>query len=422
MTAAPAIKGWCPTLLDPMPSGDGWLVRIKPSAATLSAEAARLVASLAARHGNGHIDLTSRANLQVRGLTPRSAESLAEAAIGHGLAEANPAREAIRNVMASPLGPDDPSAAFNAHEVARAVESMLAGESELEALPPKFGFLVDGGGALPLRGARADIMVRAFSGSLAICVDGRGLAVSCTASTAAEMGKALALAYLHLRQERGARCTRMRDLVSSVGEEAVFAAAGLEPIHAPQAENSAVPPPVGFTPVIDKGSGVFGIGLAFGRIEAHQLARVAELAERYGDGILRTTPWRSLLIAGLDVASADHLADHLRDVGLIADKSDARLYIYACVGAPACASASVNARKDAERLAAIPGIGMEATIHVSGCAKSCAHRGPAAVTLMGRNGRYDLVRNGAAHDKPAVAGLDIEDAAALLAAAGGERS
>ncbi len=93
--------------LDPMPSGDGWLARIKPSAATLTADAARLVARLAARHGNGLIDLTSRANLQMRGLTPASAALLADEVIASGLAAADPAREAIRNVMANPLGPDD---------------------------------------------------------------------------------------------------------------------------------------------------------------------------------------------------------------------------------------------------------------------------------------------------------------------------
>ena len=69
MTAAPAIKGWCPTLLSPMQSGDGWLARVKPSAGVLTAAAVRLIADAARRHGNGHIDLTSRANLQVRGLS-----------------------------------------------------------------------------------------------------------------------------------------------------------------------------------------------------------------------------------------------------------------------------------------------------------------------------------------------------------------
>ena len=94
MTAAPAIKGWCPTLLSPMESGDGWLARVKPSAGTLSAAAARLIADAARRHGNGHIDLTSRANLQIRGLSPRSAEAFAETIIGAGLASANPSLEA----------------------------------------------------------------------------------------------------------------------------------------------------------------------------------------------------------------------------------------------------------------------------------------------------------------------------------------
>ena len=76
MTAAPAIKGWCPTLLSPMQSGDGWLARVKPSAGMLSAEAARLIADAARRHGNGHIDLTSRANLQIRGLSASLGGSL----------------------------------------------------------------------------------------------------------------------------------------------------------------------------------------------------------------------------------------------------------------------------------------------------------------------------------------------------------
>ena len=156
MTAAPAIKGWCPTLLSPMQSGDGWLARVKPSAGCVSAEAARLIADAARRHGNGHIDLTSRANLQIRGLSPRSAQAFAEIIIGAGLANTNPLLEAVRNVMASPLGPDDPSASFDSHVVARDIEAMLVGEPGLWALPSKFGFLVDGGGALPL----ADISCR----------------------------------------------------------------------------------------------------------------------------------------------------------------------------------------------------------------------------------------------------------------------
>ena len=198
MTAAPAIKGWCPTLLSPMESGDGWLARVKPSAGVLSAAAARLIADAARRHGNGHIDLTSRANLQVRGLSPRSAEDFAETIIGAGLASANPSLESVRNVMASPLGPDDASAAFDSHAVARVIEAMLAEEPVLWALPSKFGILVDGGGALPLHDITADIMVRAGETGLAVQLDGGTRAALCAPSSLAETVKAFALAFLRL--------------------------------------------------------------------------------------------------------------------------------------------------------------------------------------------------------------------------------
>lgn len=66
--AAVEVKGWCPGALRPMPSGDGLIVRIRPFCGALSLEQARGLAALARRLGNGHIDLTRRANLQLRGL------------------------------------------------------------------------------------------------------------------------------------------------------------------------------------------------------------------------------------------------------------------------------------------------------------------------------------------------------------------
>ena len=97
MTAAPAIKGWCPTLLSPMESGDGWLARVKPSAGKLTAEAARLIADAARRHGNGHIDLTLRANLQSEGSAPARRRNLPNPS----LAPASPAPTRYSNPYAT---------------------------------------------------------------------------------------------------------------------------------------------------------------------------------------------------------------------------------------------------------------------------------------------------------------------------------
>jgi precorrin-3B synthase len=414
MTAAPAIKGWCPSLLSPMPSGDGWLARIKPTAATVTADAARLIADAASRHGNGHIDLTRRANLQIRGLTPRSAERLAEIIIAQGLASANPAIEAIRNVMASPLGPDDASAALDAHALAREIEAMLSAETALQALPSKFGVLVDGGGALPLADLTADIIVLGRGNALAVQLDSGALAVNSAPRTLADTVKALALAFLRLPAGRREPPRRMRALVASVGEQAIFEAAGFSPLAEAIVPAPAIASPISFIPYPGKSTGAFGAGAPFGRIDGHALRRLAECAERFGDGTLRLTPWRALLVPGVAAENTGDLTEAIRETGLITEPADPRRHIFACVGAPACPSGTVDARADASRLAAAVAATWEAGIHVSGCAKACAHRGAAAITLVGRDGRYDLIRNGSAGDEPALTGLNIGQAVTLL--------
>lgn len=421
MTAAPAIKGWCPTLLSPMQSGDGWLVRVKPTAATVSAGAARLIAAAARRHGNGHIDLTSRANLQVRGLTPRSAERFAETIVEARLASADPSHEAIRNVVASPLGPDDPTAAFDSHSLAREIETTLGTDTGLAALPDKFGILVDGGGALPLAGVTADIAARAQGRVLSVQLDGGTLAASCSHTKLAETVRALALAFLHLAWRRREPPRRMRALIGDVGETAIFDAACLFPAVAAVAPAPPAPSAVGFVPYPGTNQGALGAGLPFGRIEANTLVDLAALSERFADGTLRTTPWRSLLLQGVGASDAVELSCEVAALGLIIDGRDPRRRIFACVGAPACRSASVDARGHASRIAApFDAIDGE-TLHISGCAKSCAYRGEASVTLVGRDGLYDLVRNGGAADRPSLTGLSLDDAIALLQSVKGAR-
>ena len=420
MTAARAIKGWCPTLLSPMQSGDGWLARVKPSAGKVSAAGARVVADAARRHGNGHIDFTSRANFQIRGLTPRGAELLAETIIGHGLANANPSMETIRNVMASPLGPDDPSAAFDSHALARDIEARLAGERALWALPSKFGILLDGGGGLPLHDVNTDIMVRPYKGALAVHLDGGTLATLRDPASLAETIEALALAFLRLSAELSEPPRRMRALVMAVGEEAIFAAAGSSTTSLPSLPESEPQSSIGWISLRDQARGAFGVGLPFGRIDAEALASLADLSERYGDASLRTTPWRALLLIGIASVDEKILRDEVAALDLITDSTDPRLTIFACVGAPSCQSASVDVRGDASYLVAAVGATPDDTMHISGCVKACAHRNPAALTLVGRDGRYDLVRNGTTADRPSATGLSIEQIVALLQSAKGQ--
>ena len=147
-------------------------------------------------------------------------------------------------------------------------------------------------------------------------------------------------------------------------------------------------------PVGDLGC-AFGVAPPLGQFTADMLAGLADVAARAG-GTVRTTPWRALLVTG---------GGRVAGAGWITDPDDKRLLVTACVGAPGCAQATVAARADAAVLRP------SRPVHVSGCAKGCAHPG-AARTLVGRDGLYDLVAFGRASDPPERTGLSFADASA----------
>ncbi len=385
-------RGWCPSLYDPMPTGDGLLVRVKPPGGLLSSGAARLLAQAALRHGNGIIELTSRANLQIRGLTPSSAPRFAAAMVAAGLASADPGVERRRNVMALPLAGYDPAAAADAGPLAAALEAMLAAEPALAALPAKFGFAVDGGGVLALSDS-ADITIRTDGARHWI---GLGEAEApCSSNRTIDFVRDLA---------RAAGARHMRELGTSA-----FTAAGLLP--APRTARLASPLPVGFVAYPHSTTGAFGLGLPFGQADAAAFEAMAGLAERFCGGTLRTSPWRSMLLGQVEARHAPALFDAAAANGLIADSKDRRLQMAACIGSAGCASGTVRARDDA---AALASAGWTGFLHVSGCAKGCAHPGDTRHTLVGEGGSYGLVRDGRASGVPCVTGLSVAEAATHL--------
>jgi precorrin-3B synthase len=150
-------------------------------------------------------------------------------------------------------------------------------------------------------------------------------------------------------------------------------------------------------------------GLPFGRISSRNLRHLVEEAAAFGAIELRLTPWRAVLVP---CSSTVDLAKALPPDAFILDPSDPRRRVAACVGAPACQCATTNVREDASRLA--PLVPQTQFLHLSGCAKGCAHPRSASITLVGNNGCYDLIRDGMPPDSPVREGLTLDEAAAYL--------
>ena len=153
------------------------------------------------------------------------------------------------------------------------------------------------------------------------------------------------------------------------------------------------------THALNDGRVARGVALAFGHAEAGVLKRFAHAAAQCGATSIQPAPGRALLAVGLHAASASKCAEAAAAAGFILRSDDARRYVVACAGAPACGSAALSTRQWAPMVAqaALPFLDGSLTIHLSGCAKGCAHPGPAALTLVGPD---RLVVQGRAGDIP----------------------
>ena len=407
MAAAIEVKGWCPGVLRPMQSGDGLIARVRPWAGAFGLAEASALADAAERFGNGHIDLTRRANLQIRGLSDASLPGLQDIVEKLGLVDRDARTEATRNIMVSPLAGIDPAERIDARLLARALERGLATETALHGLPSKFGFLADGGGSVSVAGERADVSLRVVGQVVALGLNthsGTEWIGQALPDAAVKTALVAARAFLGVRREQ----RRLRDLDDK--DLAHLRAMLADMLGSIDGDMSVVSSrPLGMIP-LGPGRTAVGIAAAFGRLEAHQLRGLVAVVAEAGAIDIRLSPWRSFYVEARDIAAARHAVEAARGIGLIVEANDPILRIDACVGAPACRSSSVETRRDARRLANLP---FEGTIHVSGCAKGCARSAPADLVLVGERGRYGVIRNGTTRDRPERS-IDAQEAGALF--------
>lgn len=372
----PEVKGWCPGLFAPMEAADGWLVRVRPMLGRLEAAQAFLLAEVAQQQGNGRIGLTNRASLQLRGFDADSARRFPEIAVAAGLGLSDAGMERRQTMLVSPLAGDDPACAPDTVACAESLRHALVCAEELSALPGKFGFAVDGGGLYAPGLLQADIAVRSMGAGLWSVVCGQMCGPQVTYAVA--VGQAVALAHAFVACHQSIR--PQRD--PKVGTE-LFRLTGLQ---GQALAVSAMPAQAEGARVGPLGHGLFALAVPMGSMTATMLQDCARVAVTEGDGILRLTPWRTIVFGGLEQPPEVE--------GMVADPHSPLLRIWACSGVSACAQAAGRTEELARSLA--PLLPDAACLHVSGCRKGCAHPAAADYTLVAGAQGYGLVRNGGA--------------------------
>lgn len=384
----------CPSLLAPMQTGDGLLARMLP-AGPMPLKALAGLCAAALTHGNGTMEISARGSIQVRGLTPVSAPLFAAAvsALRINTGDGVP-------VIADPLA-DEPSALINTDALARELRQAIAATKL--TLAPKVSVIVDGGGRLHLDTLKADIRVRAAATAdgplLHIALAGDGTTASPLGAIAPEEACTAVVRLLALIAEHGPEA-RAADVLPRYGIAAFQGAIGTRTAFELSLPTRLPAEMVGVHSLKDD-LYALGLGLAFGHTEAGTLRVLTDIARTQGGSWARPAPDRALLLGPFKRTTIKTIRDEARRLSFAVDASDARRRIVACPGAPSCASGLIAARSIAAEIAKcieLPGHGV--AVHVSGCAKGCAHPAPALLTIVGTARGCGIVHNGTARATP----------------------
>ncbi|QKW13981.1 precorrin-3B synthase [Verrucosispora sp. NA02020] len=354
----------CPGALRAHQAADGLLVRVRLPGGRLSTSQLRRLAATARRDADGTLELTSRANVQLRGIPDQVAvDRIAAVLVESGLLP-SATHETVRNIVASPLSGLEHDGRPDVRPVVARVDEALCACPDLADLSGRFLIAVDDGrGDVAALGA--DLCWLADPGALLVA--GRDVGLRADADEAAETIVAAARAFL--RHRAGRRDVwRVADLPEAPA--AIVAALGgshAAPVDVPRYG----PPPVGPDP-----AGFVVAAAPLGRLTAAQAEAVAALT----DGPVVVTPWRTVVV----VAAPESAVPVLTGAGLVVDPASPWVGVTACAGRPGCGSALADVRADATAAltAATPPADDALPLHWAGCDRCCGRpSGPAALAV-----------------------------------------
>jgi ferredoxin-nitrite reductase len=430
----------CPGLFYQTVAQDGLLSRIRLPGGRLNGVQAKYLATIAEDYGNGQIWLTNRSNVQLRlGQATLPVAVLAQLQI-LGLAAADANVDHLRNIMASPTAGIDRSALIDVSPLVRAIDDYLSSHPELAALSAKFSIGLDGGERVSIRDRRNDVwFVSASIDQLRVYFGADDTGIVVGPDDVVEIVAAIGQIYLDIApqilgdgERRKSRKPRWREIVdylgfdrtvgltrrgaesapsqnhatnewrisgpdrldAEFGGDRLDAEFGGDRLDAKVEGAESAPLRVGVHRQVQCGLSYVGIVVPLGQLQSSQLIDLTQLAETYGDGELRLTPWQNVIIP--NVAQPIALQTQLTQLGYSTNPTHPAAALVACSGSPGCASSFTATQADAVQIIENLQINRPVNIHVSGCNKGCAQPYASDIALMGMaSGNYDLyVRSG----------------------------
>lgn len=402
-------KQVCPGLFYAVPAQDGQLFRIRVPGGSLTVDQARVLVHFAEQFGEGELQITNRANIQIRTSQAEiPAETLAVLQ-QVGLA-ADPRVDHLRNLMSSPTAGIDPAALIDVRPLIRAFDHQISSRPDLAGLPAKFSIGIDGGEAASVRHRANEIWLVADRSSestvfqvLLSAAQGQEIDAGFRVRPADSVAVVMAIAEVYLdlatshRPPQGKK-PRLKAILETVGVAEFLEQVRLKlmPVgltevirsewHSHPSVQSDIYLHLGVQKQVQSGLSYIGLNLQLGYLSALQLARLTDLVESVGGTMLNLTPWQTLLIPDLPETQLPAIQQQLAALGF-SWQPDVWSALVACTGSPGCAAAATqtqqHARQIAAALAAEP-FNRPINIHLTGCPKSCAQQHHSDIALLGQ--------------------------------------
>ncbi len=392
----------CPGLFCGSSAQDGMLARMRIPGGILTAQQCDAIADLADNSGAGYVQVTNRANVQIREIHTPIAPDVFHRLQTLELAAKIPSLDPIRNIMASPTAGVDSQMLIDTRPLVRAFDDYLQTHLELAALSAKFSICFDGGESVSVRDRRNDITLVAhqlpsseIGFRVCLNVDGQNagdVGTFISEDRCLEFITALTQVYLRYTQEHYSgtgRKPRFRDLLSNWSVEQCLERVGqllgfslcretfFLPLSSPSYQH------LGIHSQREADLSYVGIALPLGRLESWQLRELAQLTH-LGSGRVCLTPWQTILIPDVSDDRLNDLERAIADLGLHTSATRFDSALVACSGRTGCASGLADTQTHALRLVDLTAsLDQPLNIHFSGCEKSCAQQTPSDIALVG---------------------------------------